>query len=600
MLNSKIAICLNISFNLTIFILKESEIVKKGFSLLLIFSLVLSMLIIFSNVTIVLAQEENVKPRCLAIGGSPECCNQVPFDIDSPACQADLNKGKDKQFTYPEATETYQSLISCFDKKGYAIVDAECNQIVLDISTIINNENNKCLSQCYTNKPGSSNCDTCVNAYSSGGYTERTYSSCDSFCLEKSPGQCGECFDLRDKKKKEINFARDSAVSDWQEIDDLVRTSVQEKKIETLSDPQETISAYTKEDGNLKEMEEMLKADTGSDSDVSKTLDECEQSKQDIINRCQQSPEGWNLDISISVNDLESGKNYQFQDYRTGGCKKSQKFREPINVKIESRLLSAADSSQKGQASKNKQVSCSMRCSSWNCDDTYMALVDSYKGQASIIKNGVSVAIGKDTPVQEGDTIITGEGGEVSFKLVGGEDKSYVEIKPNSKLKIIDPEVGAEIIKGDAKTHIEKGSNRKYTITTPAARINAKGTDFLVSVEADTGKTDVYLYEGTLQIVQLLTNEYITINSNEKVTVDAQALGTPIKISDEKAGPVSDTQPESKTTTVSSDKAKGSSSIIFILAILIMAGIAGGAYYFLKIKKKINEKEVDNSKIEKP
>jgi len=42
------------------------------------------------------------------------------------------------------------------------------------------------------------------------------------------------------------------------------------------------------------------------------------------------------------------------------------------------------------------------------------------------------------------------------------------------------------------------------------------------------------------------------------------------------------------------------SSLIWILIILTIAAIAGGAYYFLKIKKKINEKETDNSKIQKP
>lgn len=343
----------------------------------------------------------------------------------------------------------------------------------------------------------------------------------------------------------------------------------------------ESIIDYTSEQGNLKEWTNKLKSETSPESDVSKQLDECEKHKQNIITQCQQSPGGWSVDVSIGISDGNLGKNYGFQDYKTGGCKKSQKFRQPLTVNIDNKFSSAAD--------KNYQVSCNMLCSSWNCEDTYLALVDEHKGQVSIIRNGVPVTIGLNTPIQEGDLLITGPDGEISLKLVGvydgqtgKDDKSYVKIDPNTKLKIIDPEVGALLLEGNAKTHIEKSSNRKYAITTPAARVIAKGTDFLVSVEANTGRTVVYLYEGTLQIIQLQTNEYITIKSNEKVTIDAQGFSAPTQILDEKSGSAA----ENQTFTANIDKSKGGFSSLLIVIFLILAAVLAVGYYFFKMRKK--------------
>ncbi|MDO8628063.1 MAG: hypothetical protein Q7K42_06355, partial [Candidatus Diapherotrites archaeon] len=175
---------------------------------------------------------ETIQEKCFITGGSPECCNQIPFDIDSQACQNDLSKIENTQipqFTYPEATEAYTLVKSCLDEKGYSATDNTCFEQLEETQTNISNEYNQCLSQCFTNKPESTNCDVCVKNYSSGGYTARTFSSCDSFCIEKSPGQCGECTTTYEEKNKEISSVKDLAIKNWQTKADAAK-AIQDAK----------------------------------------------------------------------------------------------------------------------------------------------------------------------------------------------------------------------------------------------------------------------------------------------------------------------------------------------------------------------------------
>lgn len=127
------------------------------------------------------------------------------------------------RFNSAEANEVYQMAQKCVNENGYSQGDtiysskySACLPRLQEILDGLGKENDQCLSQCVTNKPGSTNCDVCVQAYTAGGYTERTFSACDSFCVEKSPGLCGQCGDLRDQKKSEIDEAIDAAVADWQ------------------------------------------------------------------------------------------------------------------------------------------------------------------------------------------------------------------------------------------------------------------------------------------------------------------------------------------------------------------------------------------------
>jgi len=539
---------------------------KKQFSLLLVFGLILiSMLMILPTATA--SPRDNDFTTCLNSKTDSEDCSFV-----LNRCNGQLDE-KYESFNNEYSTCT----LKCPDIENNCIKD-ECSP-------------DGCYPPDGCGEPGGYD----TGRHCSSGVSERptcsdgrscgcSYAKCNADCEDSAKPCYDDCRKVIDEQNAWWGYntqTSDGYAAGNSEIRSLSDNFMSSCEVEVQAQeevaPQEEISAYTQEEGNLKEWEDKLIAETGPDSEVSKRLDECEKTKQDTITKCQQSSGGWSVDVSMGISDSKSGKNYGFQDYRTGGCKKSQKFREPLNVKIDNKFSSAAESGH--------QVSCNMLCSSWDCEDTYLALVDSYKGQVGIIRNGVAEPLGKNTPIQEGDIIATGEDGEISIKLVGGEDKSYVEVKPNSIVLISDPEVGAVLVQGDAKTHIEKGSNRKYTITTPTSRVVAKGTDFLVSVEADTGKTDVELYEGTLEVVQLATNEYITINSNEKVTVDAQGLGVPAKISDEELVSDADIITDDNITPASSDKAKGSSFVILIMALLILAGISGGAYYFFKKRK---------------
>jgi len=551
--------------------------VKKQFSLLLVFSLAIIPFLILSSINFASSQTQQDVPS----GCSTECKDNTDWR-DLPDCTCLRDKKLCSQYDTGDV-----KFLCCLYKFDDA---AACVGIARDsvdqtpkqtFATPATQETYDETLKCIKNDP--SKYYSCFNGESAiwhkiGDPLNKEYYDCIVGKGVEALDPCAGKFPDKDGNAAFADAGSKSLIN-WESIFEnnlKSRVTSQDQTTKTEAEPNinSIIGTYTKEDGNLKEWEDKLKAETGPDSDVSKQLDECEKSKQNIVTQCQQSPGGWHVDVAMDINNGDSGKNYQFQDYRTGGCKKSQKFRQPLTVNIDNKFSSAAD--------KNYQVSCNMLCSSWDCEDTYLALVDDYKGQVGIIRNGVAVTIGKNTPIQEGDIIATGEGAQVFYKLVGGtDDKSYVEVKPNTKLLITDPEVGAILIEGDAKTHIEKGSNRKYTITTPTARVVAKGTDFLVSVEANTGKTIVYLYNGTLQIVHILTNQYIMIKGNEKVTVDAQTLGTPTQISNE-SEPVA----ESQTLPTSSEKSKGGMFSILIVAVLI-AAIAGGGYYFIKIRKKI-------------
>ncbi len=80
-----------------------------------------------------------------------------------------------------------------------------------------------------------------MNAYSAGGYTERTYSACDSFCVEKSPGQCSQCYNLSDQKKKEVTSAIEAAIADWETAHPAVIPTVAPKPT-----PEKTTQPQTK------------------------------------------------------------------------------------------------------------------------------------------------------------------------------------------------------------------------------------------------------------------------------------------------------------------------------------------------------------------
>lgn len=147
-----------------------------------------------------------------------------------------------RQFISSEAAETYQLAESCLNTNGYSDGDtlysskySACLPRVQEILNNLGEESNQCLSQCVTNKPDSTNCDVCVRNYSAGGYTERTYSACDSFCVPKSPGLCGQCTNTRDQKKAEVESAIEAAIEDWQAVHPAVAPELQ-----TIAPPPQT------------------------------------------------------------------------------------------------------------------------------------------------------------------------------------------------------------------------------------------------------------------------------------------------------------------------------------------------------------------------
>lgn len=77
--------------------------------------------------------------------------------------------------------------------------------------------------------------------------------------------------------------------------------------------------------------------------------------------------------------------------------------------------------------------------------------------------------------------------------------------------------------KGEVVTNVkpEKGVKASFQIVTPTATIGTRGTEFMVGVDEDSGATNVYVYEGALDIISNKTGETKILNVDEKAYIGA-------------------------------------------------------------------------------
>lgn len=115
--------------------------------------------------------------------------------------------------------------------------------------------------------------------------------------------------------------------------------------------------------------------------------------------------------------------------------------------------------------------------------------------------NGVAKAIKKGDQVLAGQSIETGVNGHVHLKLVDG---AFVSVRPGSRFRIEEYQYDAnEPKKSRIKFMLEQGTARSitgkageaakeaYRLNTPLAAIGIRGTDFVVSTEADVTRVVV-------------------------------------------------------------------------------------------------------------
>jgi hypothetical protein len=150
------------------------------------------------------------------------CCTP-PTKLGTAACEEAIIKYAEKvavpgRFTSSnsKAVEAYNFITNCLQSGS---LQSDCVERAKATISAASTDVGSCLGACVGNKPGSKNCDTCKQYYGSGGYTERTHSACDSFCVEKTPGCISGCY-ANKEDSGEVYAAGEQAISDWNDKKD--------------------------------------------------------------------------------------------------------------------------------------------------------------------------------------------------------------------------------------------------------------------------------------------------------------------------------------------------------------------------------------------
>ncbi|OIN99049.1 MAG: hypothetical protein COX65_03850 [Elusimicrobia bacterium CG_4_10_14_0_2_um_filter_56_8] len=131
------------------------------------------------------------------------------------------------------------------------------------------------------------------------------------------------------------------------------------------------------------------------------------------------------------------------------------------------------------------------------CDAAY---VGALRGNVDLKKNGSPVwtrlADGQKTPLGPGDELRTARASTVNVYM---DDGSRVKLAPLSAFKIKEENkdsVSLGLFFGRVRSWVKKFS-RKFEVRTPSAVCAVRGTDFMVSADAD-GNSRVEVYEGSV------------------------------------------------------------------------------------------------------
>lgn len=121
-----------------------------------------------------------------------------------------------------------------------------------------------------------------------------------------------------------------------------------------------------------------------------------------------------------------------------------------------------------------------------------------------IIEAGSEIAIKRNMQLSPGQIIKTGNQGRLDISL---SDRSQVTILPNSTVKLNEfrnigsPRDLLTVLAGKIKVRINHpiGIPNPYKLSTPAASIAVRGTEFIVDVESN-GSTSVFVIDGLVEV----------------------------------------------------------------------------------------------------
>src|SRR3989338_6114203 len=108
----------------------------------------------------------------------------------------------------------------------------------------------------------------------------------------------------------------------------------------------------------FEQWKEMVEQTAGPESEAAKTVADCGAALENTAASCS-SHDGWSVVNAMEITASNTGKAYQFQDVRNGGCER----REPQHVETGT-IITQDDQSS------SYQVSCNLVCVWWDCEDS--------------------------------------------------------------------------------------------------------------------------------------------------------------------------------------------------------------------------------------
>lgn len=123
-----------------------------------------------------------------------------------------------------------------------------------------------------------------------------------------------------------------------------------------------------------------------------------------------------------------------------------------------------------------------------------------------------------DMPLEEGDTVVVGEGGSAEVALDGG---SLITVRENSEFKLEKTDKAESVFSlslGSILAKIQKLGEQRLKVRTPTAVAAVRGTEFGVEVEGDDSHVGVF-DEGKVEVSGAAGGATETLISNQETSV---------------------------------------------------------------------------------
>ena len=162
--------------------------------------------------------------------------------------------------------------------------------------------------------------------------------------------------------------------------------------------------------------------------------------------------------------------------------------------------------------------------------ETVIASID---GVVEIMRQGTFswTSVKAGDALEIGDQLRTAGGGRAEVVL---QDGSRVRLGPRSSFTVDRVEKESFSMKlgfGSLKAWVKHIAGRQFDVRTPTAVCSVRGTEFGVDVDPSSQRTQVDLYRGLLGVQDNKGNSLL-LHEGQRLTIDRQGLGVPVKITD--------------------------------------------------------------------